>query len=69
MVEVEQEEFERLKGLESKYAELEKEHADLKTRHDTLKDDYISLSKGQQGKVEDNKDDFTDYCEAKFKKK
>lgn len=69
MVEVEQEELERLKGFESKYAELEKEHADLKTRHDTLKDDYISLSKGQQGKEEDNKDDFTAYCEKKFKKK
>lgn len=75
MVEIEQEELERLRGIEAKYTELETshnalqaEHDTLKNTHNTLKDDYIALSKGQLLN-KDNKqksDLFDEYCANKF---
>lgn len=69
MVEIEQEELERLKEIETKYGELQNAHADLNDRHNKLKDDYIELSKGQQ-QGSDNKevDEFEELCKSKFKK-
>ena len=68
MVEIEQEELERLKDIENKYNTLLPEHEELVGKHNSLKDDYISLSKGQQTNGGNKQDDFDEYCSNKFKK-
>lgn len=69
MVEIEQEELERLKGFEVKYNELSLKHEELQSMHNTLKDDYIELSKGQRDN-ENNKqtDSFDQICAERFGK-
>ena len=69
MVELEQEEFERLKNFETMYNELKPQHDELVNKHNTLKDDYITLSKGQQPNGDSNKqDEFDALCSTRFKK-
>lgn len=69
MVEIEQEELERLKGIETNYNELVEKHTKLEKDHSTLKDEYIEMSRGQRGVSGTNKtDEFTDYCKNKFGK-
>ena len=68
MVEIEQEEFERLKSFEELYNQLNEKHTKLEGEHNTLKDDYIALSRGQQQGA-NNKDDFDTLCQEKFNKK
>ena len=68
MVEIEQEELERLKAIEEQHSTLVQEHETLKNAHSQLKDDYISLSKGQQHKEYNKEDDFDAYCKSKFGK-
>lgn len=75
MVEITQEEFERLTNIEKEHNTLLEthnnlvaEHEELKGKHNTLKDDYIAICKGQH-KGNDNTDDFDNYCSKKFGKK
>ena len=75
MVEIEQEEIERLKAIETEHKQLVEDHKNLKIEHDklsgehnTLKNDYIALSKGQQDKVDNKTDDFDTICAKKFGK-
>ena len=68
MVEIEQKELERLKGIETAHNTLKQEHEDLKARHNTLKDDYIELSKGQHDKSNNDTDPFDELCAKKFGK-
>lgn len=69
MVEIEQEEFERLKGIETAYGELQATHQDLNERHNKLKDDYIEVCKSQrQTSGSGNTDDFSQFCKDKFGK-
>ena len=68
MVEIEQEELERLKGIENAHNALVQEHENLKAQHNTLKDDYIAMSKGQHGKANNDTDLFDDFCSKKFGK-
>lgn len=70
MVEIEQEELERLKGFEEQYNTLKQEHDELNNKHAKLKDDYIELSKGQQLKSDNkgNTDPFDEICKEKFGK-
>ena len=75
MVEITQEEFERLKGFETKVTELEgklseeiTKHNETKEKFGTLKDDYIAICKGQRGSNDNNTDDFDAICARKFGK-
>lgn len=68
MVEIEQEEIERLRAIETAHNVLLEEHEKLKGAHSTLQSDYIELSKGQRGN-QDNKsqvDEFDAFCKQKF---
>lgn len=76
MVEITQEEFERLTGIEKKYnelvpkhEELTTKHEELTTKHNELKDDYISICKGQRGTENNNADEFDAVCNEKFDNK
>lgn len=75
MVEITQEEFERLKGFESNYNELQAKyneevanHNETKNQLGTLKDDYIAICKGQLKGNEQSTDDFDSICKEKFGK-
>lgn len=69
MVEIEQEELERLKGIEKEHLTLKEAHDKLTAEHSTLKDDYITLfKKGQQGKVDNNVDLFDEACKQRYGK-
>ena len=75
MVEIEQEEYERLiavdkahKELSENHAKLVKEHEELKVNNGQLKDDYIKLCKGQQQGLDNKPDDFDALCAKKFGK-
>lgn len=69
MVEIEQEELERLKEVETKYNALNEEHSALQTAHATLKDDYIEICKSQRQFSDNKGDEFDEYCKSKFVKK
>lgn len=68
MVEIEQEELDRLRNIETAHAQLQQEHADLQARHNTLKDDYIGLSKGQRENSNNKTDTFDDICKQRYGK-
>lgn len=68
MVEIEQEELERLRAIEEQHNTLLAEHEQLKQSNSTLKDDYIALCKGQQQKAVNKTDDFDVLCKEKFGK-
>ena len=69
MVEIEQEELERLRNIEKEHTTLKEQHNTLKNEHNTLKDDYIALSKGQRDKGGvDKTDTFDEYCKQRFGK-
>ena len=75
MVEITQEEFERLKGfeeqynsLQAKYEEEVAKHNETKNQLGTLKDDYIAICKGQHKGSEQSTDDFDSICNEKFGK-
>ena len=68
MVEIEQEELDRLRSIETAHTQLQQEHADLQARHNTLKDDYIGLSKGQRENSNNKTDTFDDICKQRYGK-
>lgn len=69
MAEIEQEELDRLRAIETQYSELQASHATLQEKHNTLKDEYIELSKGQLRSSDTKKtDEFDEYCKSKFAK-
>lgn len=69
MVEIEQEELDRLRNIENDYNNLTSAHNKLQEAHNTLKDDYISLCQGR-GQSDSNKEnDFDKICSEKFDKK
>lgn len=75
MVEIEQEELERLRETETRYNSLLEEHNTLRSEHETLskshselKDDYIKLCKGQV-QSPPQEDDFDALCSKKFDRK
>lgn len=68
MVEVEEVELERLRGIETQHNTLLEEHEKLKGEHSTLKDDYIALAKGQQAKTNNTVDEFDEYCKQRYGK-
>lgn len=69
MVEIEQEELERLKGIETAYGDLKAKHDELTGKHDKLKDDYIAVCNSrQQPQNRSNTDEFTQFCVSKFGK-
>lgn len=68
MVEVEEVELERLRGIETQHTTLLEEHEKLKGEHSTLKDDYIALAKGQQAKTNNTVDEFDEYCKQRYGK-
>lgn len=68
MVEIEQEEIERLRAVEESHNLLLAEHEKLKNAHTTLQSDYIELSKGQRDNQDNKVDDFDAFCAKKFGK-
>ena len=73
MVEITQEEFERLKSFETKATELQAKYDEEVANHNTtkeklgnLKDDYIAICKGQRNGGDNNTDDFDAICQRKF---
>lgn len=68
MVEVEQEEIERLRAIETSYTELTEKHSKLEKDHATLKDEYIELSRHAVSKPKTETSEFDAFCKNKFGK-